>query len=290
MVIASIIGVFHVFSVNSGKIKVKISTTTSLYISGLLEFFAEEFRKLYPDVEIVFISVGSGAALEYAKRGDVCAIFVHAPSLEKKYIEMEAIKDHRIFAYNIFIVVGPDDDPANISKTMSIQQAFKQIYAFAKNGKAIFVGRGDNSGAHIRELSIWRLINASMDEDWYKECGCSADQALIIANELKAYTLTDIVTYTVFEKKGKISNVKALYINYSDPLTINIYSMYTSSNCNNIKEKKYAEKFLNFIYRNQYLIEKFNKALGFDGFYPAKDKEAFLYKVWKELAEVDVGG
>lgn len=286
IVVMTIVGLL-IFLIDSEKVKVRISITTSLYISGLPEFLAREFRKLYPDVEIVFIAVGSGAALEYAKRGNVCAVFVHAPSLERKYLELNAIEDHRIFAYNIFVVVGPNDDPANISKAMSIQHVFSQIYGLAKNRKAVFISRGDSSGTHIREISIWRAINVSVDGDWYKECGCSADQALMIANELKAYTLTDIVTYIILKRKGVIPNVKALYVNYSDPLAINIYSMYTSSNCNNIKEKEYAEVFLKFVYQNQHLIEKFNEALGFNGFFPAKGKEMFLRRIWEEITEVD---
>ena len=96
-------------------VRVRIATTTSLYASGLLDYIAKRFAERYPEAEILFISVGSGAALRYAERGDVCAVLIHEPGLERIYVEQGVIGGQRIFAYNFFIIVGPRDDPANVS-------------------------------------------------------------------------------------------------------------------------------------------------------------------------------
>lgn len=290
VIITSITVVHMLFVSSNRKINVIIATTTSLYSTGILDFFADGFKKLNPNVEIIFIAVGSGAALKYAEKGDACAVFTHAPSLEKKYLDVGVIENHRIFAYNVFIIVGPKDDPANISRSNHVLEAFRRIYHTAKERKVLFVSRGDRSGTHIRELFIWRRINITPSDNWYIECGCGSDEALRIANELKAYTLTDIATFVLLKEKGLVQNVAPLYVNYTDYLTLNIYSMYIAKNCNNSR-RWYIEQFLDYVYKNQqYLIEEFNNKLNRNGkvFYPAREREDIILKLWEEFAKGEV--
>lgn len=278
--------VYGVFSVSNQTIRVRISTTTSLYATGLLDYLASKFSSRYPGVRVEFIAVGTGAALKLAERRDVCAVLIHEPGLEKQYLEKGIIEDRRIFAYNYFVVVGPDEDPAGISNSTDVVEAFSRIYRAGEAGKALFISRGDNSGTHVRELSVWRLVGLGTDRSaWYLNCGCGMSEALVIANEFSAYTLSDLGTYSKLERAGRLSRLRILYENQEDNLTINIYSAYVVTGCEGL-EKEYAELFVSFIYENQQeLISSFGVgARGKPLFYPARDKEIILQELWKVFA------
>ncbi|HDI02424.1 MAG TPA: extracellular solute-binding protein [Ignisphaera sp.] len=265
-------------------IRIRVTTTTSLYATGLLEYLAQQFYKDHPNVKIDFIAVGSGEALRRAERGDACMVFVHAPSLEKKYIDRGILEKHRIIAYNYFIIVGPADDPAHIKNSTNAVEAFSRIYRAGEEGKAVFVSRGDNSGTHVKELSIWRT--AGLDphgRPWYRESGSGMAQTLVIANEMNAYTLSDIGTYLKLKVDRKIPNLEILYSNSTE--LINIYSIYIVSSCKG-NERKYAEEFSRFVYEHQELISDYGvDRYGQPLFYAAKDREDELYKIWQELAK-----
>ncbi len=266
--------------------RVRISTTTSLYATGLLDYIAVKFRELYPDVEIQFIPVGSSAALRYAERGDVCAVFVHEPNFEKKYLDMGVIEEQKIFAFNYFIIVGPREDPANISMAIDVVDAFRRIYS-AERESTYFISRGDGSGTHTREIYIWKLAGISpTDRPWYKECGCGMDQALIIANELKGYTLSDVGTYMVLKIRGRIPNIEALYNSSTDIVLLNIYSGYLAKGCRGI-ERRYAELFLNFIYSNPDIVDNFGvNEYGVRLFYSARHFDGDIRDLWSKLAGI----
>lgn len=279
---------YTILDLGNTKTKLRIAITTSLYVSGLPRYLADYFEKLYQDVELIFIVTGSNTALEHAKRGNACIVFAHAPKLELEYLRQGVVKYHKLFVFNIFVVVGPRDDPANVSNASDILDAFKKIYSAAENGKVIFISRGDRSGTHEREYLLWNLIGVLPSYSWYKECGCSADQLLLIANEFKAYALTDIATYDMLKRSGRISNIDILYINYIDPLAVNIYSVYIAKNCNS-REERYAKLFIDFIYENQDLINKFIEKNNIT-FYPVRDREYFLEELWKKFAEGGIIG
>ncbi len=135
----------------SRKTVLRVSTTTSLYATGLLDKLAEEFSKDHPNIVVQFIAVGSGEALKKAALGDADLVLVHAPPLEKEYLEKEVIYDGKIFAYNYFVIVGPKNDPAGI-KGLDPISAIRKIYEAGEKGLARFVSRGDYSGTHVREL------------------------------------------------------------------------------------------------------------------------------------------
>ncbi|MBP7410102.1 MAG: substrate-binding domain-containing protein [Methanoculleus sp.] len=182
----------------------KIATTTSLENTGLLA----ELERVYENetgMDLQFIAQGTGQSLDTARRGDVDLVLVHAPALEQQFIDEGYGIDPRCIAYNYFIIVGPKEDPAGI-KNMSAVEAFRAIYIAGTNKTAgvVFVSRGDNSGTHAQEKALWKEAGYNYTEDildsgaWYVEAGKGMGDTLILANEKKAYVLTDEGTYLSF--------------------------------------------------------------------------------------------
>ena len=273
------------FSVTCKSIRVRVATTTSLYATGLLDYLADKFKERYNcNVILAFMPLGSGEALRRAERGDACLVLVHAPSLEKEYIDKGVLTDGHIFAYNYFIVIGPKDDPANASYSSNITEAFRRIYLAGELGKAKFISRGDRSGTNVRELMIWNLTGLNpKGKSWYIETGSGMGETLLVANEFKAYTLSDIGTFLKFKSEGRIPNLVILYSN--DTELINIYSVYMVSTCSGI-EKSIANSFIKFLTGDaQELIAKYGiHEYGQPLFYPAKGKSEWLSKIWSMLA------
>lgn len=218
-----LIGSAYYLHITQQKI-LRVSTTTSLYATGLLDELAEAYMKQHPDVNIHFIAVGSGEALRRASMGDADLVFVHAPNLEVKYIEKGYLIKGVIIAYNYFVIVGPPSDPAKISNLNSIIDVMHAIYSAGERGKAVFVSRGDKSGTHQRELYLWKISNLKTSGDWYIETGSGMSETLLVTNEKLGYTLTDTGTFLKLKREGKLPYLEILYSN--DSLLINIYSMY----------------------------------------------------------------
>ncbi len=284
MAIVLIVVVASLLMLESGPVRVRITTTTSLYATGLLDYLGDQFRRNHPNVELDFIAVGSGEALRRAKQGDACMVLVHAPSLEKRYMEEGAITEGRIFAYNYFIIAGPSSDSANVKEAKSPVDAFKRIYEAGERGKASFASRGDNSGTHVKELSVWSA--AGLDprgKPWYMETGSGMGATLLVANEKGAYVLSDIGTFLKYSKDGKISGLVILFEGGDELL--NIYSVYLVPSCTG-EEAKYARAFVDFVVKDaqdliaHYGVSKYGQPL----FYPAKDKLDWLRERWQALA------
>jgi len=276
------------YQIYQERITLRISTTTSLYATGLLDKLADEFRKKGTNIIVQFIPVGSGAALRLAAQGDVDMVFVHAPNLEKQYIESGVLVNGSIFAYNYFVIVGPPDDPAGIGGT-SPAEAMIKIYNAGEEGKAKFVSRGDNSGTHQRELLLWKLVglNAS-GKPWYIETGTGMSDTLLVANEQNAYTLSDIGTYLKLKGQGRLPYLEIL-VDQGDIL-INIYSVYIV-NPQKFPHVKYklAKAFLEFVISDEgqdiiasFGVEEFGQSL----FYPARGKVEELQDMWNWLANL----
>lgn len=175
---------------------IRLATTTSLDNSGLLEAILPFFEERY-GIRVHVIAVGTGKALKLAENGDVDLILVHDPEGEEKFMEKGFGVERRTFMFNHFIIVGPVDDPAKIRGVRSATQAFQQI---AEN-KSIFVSRGDNSGTHKKELSIWRKIGLTPKGSWYMETGQGMGATLLIADEKNGYCLTDEGTFFAYQDK-----------------------------------------------------------------------------------------
>jgi tungstate transport system substrate-binding protein len=162
------------------------------------------------------ISVGTGQALALAARGEADVTLVHAPALEKKYLAEGKMQDRRLVMYNDFLIVGPESDPAKIRGERSVVDAMKKIAAAG----ARFVSRGDKSGTHILEGTLWKQAGVTPAAPWYIESGQGMGATLGIANDRQAYTLTDRGTLLAFSKRV---DLKAMV--EGDKLLLNIYSV-----------------------------------------------------------------
>jgi tungstate transport system substrate-binding protein len=192
-----------------------LATTTSTQDSGLLDVLLPPFERANA-VKIKVLAVGTGQALELARRGDADVCVTHAPELEEQFAKEGHGLARRPFMYNDFVVVGPADDPAGTGKARSAEQAFQSI---AKAEKT-FVSRGDGSGTHVKEMAIWAKAGTKPAGDWYLEGGSGMAATLRLADERSAYTLSDRATYLA--QKGKLS----LTIVYQgDAMLRNVYSV-----------------------------------------------------------------
>jgi len=197
--------------------RLKLSTTTSTENSGLLYDLLPPFEKRF-NVKVDIIAVGSGKAIKLGENGDADVVLVHERDFEDKFVADGYGVNRRDVMHNDFVVIGPTADPAGVSKAKTAAEAFKLI---AKK-RATFVSRGDKSGTHTKELSLWRKAGAKPAGSWYMESGMGMGEVLIMAYEKGAYTLTDRGTYLVFQKEGKI-NLPILF--EGDPTLFNPYGI-----------------------------------------------------------------
>ena len=192
-----------------------LSTTTSTQDSGLLDVLIPLFEK-QTGYSVKTVSVGTGQALALAAKGDADVALVHAPSLEKKYVADGKLLNRRLVMYNDFVIIGPKDDPAKIKSAKTALGALKLI----EQSKSRFVSRGDNSGTHTLEKSLWKKAGIQPKGDWYIEAGQGMGATLNIANERNGYTITDRGTYLAL---GKRLNLPILI--EGDKALLNVYSV-----------------------------------------------------------------
>jgi tungstate transport system substrate-binding protein len=192
-----------------------VSTTTSTQDSGLLDVLVPMFERT-SGYSVKTISVGTGQALALAARGEADVTLAHAPSLEKKYVAEGKMTNRRLVMYNDFVIIGPEDDPAKIKGERSVVAALKKIAAAGSR----FVSRGDKSGTHTLELSLWKQAGVTPAVPWYIESGQGMGATLGIADDRKAYTLTDRGTLLAFSKRVRLVTVVE-----GDRLLLNIYSV-----------------------------------------------------------------
>ena len=156
------------------KVILTVSTTTSLYETGLLDVLDTKFEAIYPNINVTFISQGTGLAIETAKRGDADMILVHDAVREKAFLEDGYGVNRKIVAYNYFVIVGPEDDPLGIEGLGPVE-ALPKIKAAGEAGDAVWVSRGDDSGTHAMEKRLWIAGGEDATElretDWYWERG-----------------------------------------------------------------------------------------------------------------------
>lgn len=173
-----------------------LSTTTSTQDSGLLDVLIPLFERR-TGYSVKTVSVGTGQALALAAKGDADVALVHAPRLEKKYVADGKLLNRRLVMYNDFVIIGPKDDPAKIRLAKGAAGALKAI----EQAKANFVSRGDNSGTHVLEKTLWKSAGVEPKGTWYLEAGQGMGATLNIANERNAYTITDRGTYLALGKR-----------------------------------------------------------------------------------------
>lgn len=201
-----------------------ISTTSSLYDTGLLEEVEKIFEEIY-NVDVRIVSGGTGIAIEYGVRGDVDLILVHDVARERKFIEEGYGLSRSCFAYNYFIIVGPENDPAGIAG-MKAPEAMKTIMDRGVESPDLvrFVSRGDDSGTHAREKLLWKGAGLDYEEvrssgRWYVDAGKTMGATLVMANELAGYTLCDTSTFEAF--RGNLTLVPLIE---EDEALLNVYA------------------------------------------------------------------
>lgn len=208
--------------------RLTISTTTSLYDTGLLDQIKTQYEATHK-VNIYFSPQGTGVALADAAAGEADVVLVHAPSSEYPYLSDGTLVCRRIIAWNYFAIVGPSSDLAKITGKNAIE-ALKSILAYGRNqtGMIVWVSRNDGSGTYTKEVSLWKSAGYNWTtiskESWFTSTGQSMGATLQVADEKNAYTLSDIGTYLEYSRGGTIS-LEAL-IKGPDYSLLNVYSVY----------------------------------------------------------------
>ncbi len=180
-----------------------VASTTSTEQSGLFGFLLPIFQKK-TGIQVRVVPLGTGQALDLARRGDADVVFVHARSAEEKFLaEGHGVRRFDVM-YNDFVLIGPKSDPARISGGRDIVGALKKI----KAAKAPFVSRGDGSGTHIAELDLWKLAGIDIAKEkgsWYRDTGQGMGPALNTAAAMNAYILADRGTWISFKNRGELA-------------------------------------------------------------------------------------
>lgn len=194
-----------------------MAIATSVETSGLMAALAGAFQK-ETGIRIKWLTVGTGSAIQYARRGNVDAVITHDQDLEEKLIHDGYGVKRVVFARNYFIICGPEEDPAGLSKLTDPATAFRKI----KTSGAIFFSRGDRSGTHLKELALWAEAGG-LPENKYHETGQGMAQTLLIAAAKRGYTLSDSATFSSLSRLLNARQFKPLFI---DPAKLeNCYSV-----------------------------------------------------------------
>ncbi|MHC4579471.1 MAG: ABC transporter substrate-binding protein [Planctomycetota bacterium] len=173
---------------------VRLATTTSTHNSGLLGFLLPPFEEA-TGIEVQVLAVGTGQALELGRRGDADLLLVHAREREDAFVAEGHGSERRDVMWNDFVLAGPRADPAGVR---GLRDAAAALARIAARG-ARFVSRGDDSGTHIRERALWKLVGGAPErEPFYLSAGQGMGNCLVMADEKRAYVLTDRGTLLAF--------------------------------------------------------------------------------------------
>lgn len=193
-----------------------LSTTTSTADSGLLDYILPDFEE-QTGIEVDVIAVGTGQALEMGRAGDADVVLVHARELEDAFVAEGHGTERYDVMYNDFVVIGPSADPAGIGGMESAAEAFTTI----AEAEAPFISRGDESGTHTKELSVWEAAGLEPSGDWYQSAGQGMGAVITLAEEQEGYTLADRATYLARVAEG--SQLEVLV--EGDPVLFNPYGV-----------------------------------------------------------------
>jgi len=174
-----------------------LATTTSTDDSGLLDYLLPDFEKEF-GVKVDVIAVGTGQALTLGQDGNADVLLVHSRAKEDEFMAAGHGVRREDVMYNDFVILGPESDPAGIKGMTSAADAFMKI----AESQSAFISRGDESGTHTKELSIWKKAGIEPAGDWYISTGQGMGEVLTMTNEQQAYTLSDRATYLARSKEG----------------------------------------------------------------------------------------
>jgi len=192
-----------------------LATTTSTQDSGLLDVLVPRFER-EQEIDVKVIAVGTGAALRMAATGNADAVLVHAPESERRYVESGDLVDGRLIMHNDFVIVGPPGDTA-VRKAGAIGDVMRAI---AERGA--FISRGDESGTHTKELELWARAGINLKSlERREETGQGMGATLSVADQKRAYALTDRATYLALRKR-----LQLVIVFEGDPILRNLYHAY----------------------------------------------------------------
>jgi tungstate transport system substrate-binding protein len=194
---------------------IRFATSTSTYNSGLLDYLLLQYAHV-SDTEVHVISVGTGKALKMGENGDVDLVMTHAPSAEAHFVDQGFGVEPQSVMYNDFILVGPNEDIANVRQAQTVIEGLSLIMASNQR----FISRGDDSGTHKKELQLWQHLGALPAFDGYLESGRGMGHSLHMASEMNAYTITDRGTWLALKNKLALRLVLD-----SDPRLVNPYQV-----------------------------------------------------------------
>jgi len=190
-----------------------LATTTSTRDSGLLDELLPIFQE-ETGYEVKMVAVGTGAALAMGEEGNADVLLVHAPASEMVLVEKGVSARRDLIMHNDFVIVGPPDDPAGIQGMASSADALVKI----AESEAVFVSRGDDSGTHKKEISLWEAAGVTPGGEWFFETGQGMGDSLLVASEKMGYILTDRATYLAQKE-----NLELEIFVEGDPVLLNIY-------------------------------------------------------------------
>jgi tungstate transport system substrate-binding protein len=183
---------------------ITVASTTSTEQSGLFKHILPMFERK-TGIQVRVVALGTGQALDLARRGDADVVFVHAKAAEAKFLsEGNGVKRMPVM-YNDFVLIGPKADPAGVAGGRDITDALKKILA----KQSPFVSRGDKSGTHMAELALWKAAGVEIDKakagGWYRDTGQGMGPALNTASSMNAYALSDRGTWLSFKNRGDLA-------------------------------------------------------------------------------------
>lgn len=194
----------------------RMAVTTSFHNSGLSDVLLPQIAR-DTGIDVQLLVVGTGQALRLGEAGDVDAILVHSRTAEDAFVAEGYATHRREIMYNDFVVIGPQDDPADAANAASGIGALTRI----ANARAAFVSRGDDSGTHKKELGLWREAGFDPAEfgSWYRAVGAGMGSALNVASGMDAYILSDRASWLNFGNKGDLALLFS-----GDPALFNQYA------------------------------------------------------------------
>lgn len=215
-----------------------LATTTSTQDSGLLDVLVPRFTK-ESGIEVKVIAIGTGAALRMASKGDADAVLVHAPSAERPYVEAGDLVEGRGVMHNDFVIVGPSTDPAGIRSLRSINEVMRALAA-----RGAFISRGDDSGTHSQEVALWAAAGVDPRSIARREeTGQGMGATLNVADQKRAYTLTDRGTYLSLRRRLDLA-----VLLQGDASLRNVYHVYAVNPAKHPRVKHDAARaFINFL-------------------------------------------
>jgi tungstate transport system substrate-binding protein len=196
LVTAGLLGNAAAFAQSS----IVVASTTSTEQSGLFSYLLPEFKKA-SGIDVKVVALGTGQAIDMARRGDADVLFVHDKVAEEKFVADGFAAKRQEVMYNDFVLIGPKADPAG-TKGNDIVVALKKV----ATANAPFISRGDKSGTHAAELRFWKMTDTDANKGTgYKECGCGMGPALNIGSSSGAYVLADRGTWLNFKNRADLT-------------------------------------------------------------------------------------